>query len=72
MYITVKKQRADYRIPNSSGLVKRLFEMEVPEIARGGINKNISREAGSRTKISVAALEEEIDPVIPLDTEAPR
>jgi N utilization substance protein A len=46
------------------GLVKRLFEMEVPEIARGEVLiKNISREAGSRTKISVAALEEEIDPV---------
>ena len=38
--------------------------MEVPEIARGEVLiKNISREAGSRTKISVAALEEEIDPV---------
>lgn len=46
------------------GLVKRLFELEVPEIARGEvIIKNISREAGSRTKISVYADDREIDPV---------
>ncbi|HCS72950.1 MAG TPA: transcription termination/antitermination protein NusA [Clostridiales bacterium] len=46
------------------GLVKRLFEFEVPEIIRGEvIIKNISREAGSRTKISVYSDEKEIDPV---------
>ncbi|HPT79035.1 MAG TPA: transcription termination factor NusA [Candidatus Atribacteria bacterium] len=46
------------------GLVKRLFEIEVPEIARGEVViKNISREAGSRTKISVYAEDENIDPV---------
>jgi len=46
------------------GLVKRLFEFEVPEIARGEvIIKNISREAGSRTKISVYADDKDIDPV---------
>ncbi|MBE3101593.1 MAG: transcription termination/antitermination protein NusA [Firmicutes bacterium] len=46
------------------GLVKRLFEFEVPEIARGEvIIKNISREAGSRSKISVYAGDKDIDPV---------
>ncbi|MFA6696869.1 MAG: transcription termination factor NusA [Eubacteriales bacterium] len=46
------------------GLVKRLFEMEVPEILTGEVEiKNISREAGSRTKISVYSEDENIDPV---------
>ena len=46
------------------GLVKRLFELEVPEIAAGLVEvKSIAREAGSRTKLAVAATEENIDPV---------
>src|SRR5699024_2508984 len=46
------------------GLLKRLFEMEVPEIYDGTVEvKSISREAGDRSKISVYAAEEEIDPV---------
>jgi len=46
------------------GLVKRLFELEVPEIIRGEvIIKNIAREAGSRTKIAVYSSERDIDPV---------
>ena len=46
------------------GLVKRLFELEVPEIASGAVEiKSIAREAGSRTKIAVTATEENIDPV---------
>ncbi len=46
------------------GLVKRLFELEVPEIADGLVEvKSIAREAGSRTKLAVAATEENIDPV---------
>jgi N utilization substance protein A len=46
------------------GLVKRLFEMEVPEIATGLVQiKSIAREAGSRTKIAVYAVEPMIDPV---------
>ena len=46
------------------GLVKRLFELEVPEIASGLVEiKSIAREAGSRTKIAVHATEENIDPV---------
>src|SRR5665648_90977 len=46
------------------GLVKRLFELEVPEIQDGVVViKSISREAGSRTKIAVASLDENVDPV---------
>ncbi|MCQ2447030.1 MAG: transcription termination factor NusA [Clostridia bacterium] len=46
------------------GLVKRLFELEVPEIHDGVVEiKNIAREPGSRTKISVWSPSPEIDPV---------
>ena len=46
------------------GLVKRLFEMEVPEIAGGKVLiKGIAREAGSRTKMAVHSTEVLIDPV---------
>ncbi len=44
--------------------VKRLFELEIPEIADGTIViKGVSREAGSRTKISVASRDENVDAV---------
>ncbi|MBQ7740450.1 MAG: transcription termination/antitermination protein NusA [Eubacterium sp.] len=46
------------------GLVRRLFETEVPEIFDGTIEiKSVSREAGSRTKIAVFSKDEEVDPV---------
>jgi N utilization substance protein A len=46
------------------GLVKGLFESEVPEISAETVEiKSIAREAGSRTKIAVIATEEGIDPV---------
>lgn len=46
------------------GLVKRLFELEIPEIADGTvIIKNISREAGSRTKMAVYSRDENVDPI---------
>ncbi len=46
------------------GLVKRLFEMEVPEIATGVVQiRSIAREAGSRTKIAVYSMDPMIDPV---------
>ncbi len=45
-------------------LVKKLFEQEVPEIADGVIEiKSISREAGSRSKISVFSQDENVDAV---------
>ncbi len=47
-----------------AGLVRRLFETEVPEIFDGTIEiKSVSRIAGSRTKIAVYSANEEIDPV---------
>ena len=46
------------------GLVKRLFELEVPEIYDGIVEvKNVAREAGSRTKMSVFSTDESIDPI---------
>ena len=46
------------------GLVKRLFELEVPEIQDGVVLiKNIAREAGSRTKMSVVSRDENVDAV---------
>jgi len=46
------------------GLIRRLFELEVPEINDGTVEiKNISREAGSRTKIAVFSRDDNVDPV---------
>ena len=46
------------------GLVKRLFELEVPEIHDGIVEiKGIAREPGSRTKMSVYSHDENIEPV---------
>ena len=46
------------------GLVKRLFETEVPEIYEGLVEiKSVSREAGSRTKIAVYSKDENVDPI---------
>lgn len=45
-------------------LVKRLFELEVPEIESGEVEiRSIAREPGSRTKMAVYASDENIDPV---------
>ncbi|MBQ7870787.1 MAG: transcription termination/antitermination protein NusA [Oscillospiraceae bacterium] len=46
------------------GLVKRLFELEVPEIYEGTVEvKSIAREAGSRTKLAVWSDDPNVDPV---------
>ena len=46
------------------GLVKRLFELEVPEIYDGTVEiRSIAREAGSRTKMAVYSADPEIDPI---------
>lgn len=48
----------------NTGLVKRLFEQEVPEIFDGLVEVNsIAREAGSRTKIAVSCKDENVDPI---------
>ena len=55
---TVTVSRAD------SGLIKRLFELEVPEIANGTVViKSISRDPGSRTKIAVYSEDPSVDPL---------
>ncbi|MBE6554228.1 MAG: transcription termination/antitermination protein NusA [Ruminococcaceae bacterium] len=47
-----------------AGLVRRMFELEIPEIADGIVMvKGVVREAGSRTKISVWSRDEDVDPV---------
>ncbi|WP_294857215.1 transcription termination factor NusA [uncultured Oscillibacter sp.] len=46
------------------GLVKRLFELEVPEIFDGIVEvRSIAREAGSRTKMAVWSNEDNVDPI---------
>ena len=46
------------------GLVKRLFELEIPEIFDGTVEvKSIAREAGSRTKIAVWSADPNVDPI---------
>lgn len=46
------------------GLVKRLFELEVPEIFDGTVEiRSIAREAGSRTKMAVYSADPEVDPI---------
>ena len=46
------------------GLVKRLFELEIPEIQDGTVViMSITREAGSRTKMAVMSRDENVDPI---------
>lgn len=46
------------------GLLRRLFELEVPEIYEGVVEiKTIAREAGDRSKISVHTTHDEVDPI---------
>jgi len=65
--INVKKTNKNPQIYVSRthpGLVKRLLELEVPEIADGTVEiKTIAREAGSRTKIAIYSRNENVDPV---------
>lgn len=63
----VKKTNRGPQIVVSRGhrnMLRRLLEYEVPEIYNGQVEiKNIAREAGYRSKVAVAALQEGIDPV---------
>ncbi len=48
----------------SEELVSRMFEIEIPEVAEGDVEiKNISREAGSRSKVAVWTGDDGIDPI---------
>src|SRR5665648_805628 len=45
-------------------LLKRLFELEIPEIHEGLVEiKNIAREAGKRSKVAVCSNDEKVDPI---------
>lgn len=62
--------QAESRIPGiilsraHPGFVRKLFELEIPEIADGVVEvKAIAREPGSRTKVAVASHVEGVDPV---------
>lgn len=45
-------------------LVRRLFELEIPEVADGTVTvRSVSREAGSRSKVAVASNDPNVDPV---------
>ncbi len=68
--VYVKRIKAGQRGPQitisrtDSGFVKKLFEMEVPEIANGVISvKSIVREAGYRTKMAVYCEDKNVDAV---------
>lgn len=70
VYVSVVKSEYDSEASFANisrrdpGLVKRLFEMEVPEISDGTVEIiSVSREAGSRTKIAVSSNDENVDPV---------
>jgi len=68
LYVTEVKQTSKGPIINVSRthpeLIKRLFEQEVPEIFDGTVEiKGISREAGSRSKISVFSKNPDVDAV---------
>ncbi|MDR1464429.1 MAG: transcription termination factor NusA [Oscillospiraceae bacterium] len=60
----------DRKVPRATisrsnpGLVKRLFELEVPEIKDGLVEiRAVAREAGSRSKVAVASRDEAVDPI---------
>jgi N utilization substance protein A len=68
--VLLKEVSRDQRGPQlvvsraSPDLIKRLFEMEVPEIFSGAVEiMAISREPGVRSKVAVAARQEKVDPV---------
>lgn len=65
--VEVKKTTKDPYVMLSRthpGLIKRLFELEVPEIFQGVVEvKSVAREAGYRSKIAVNSRQDEVDPV---------
>lgn len=68
--VFVKRVKSGYRSAqvlvsrSAPGLVKKLFEEEVPEIKQGTVViKEISREAGARTKIAIYSEDERVDAI---------
>jgi N utilization substance protein A len=48
----------------SEDVVRKLFEMEIPEVAEGIVQlKAVAREAGSRSKVAVLATDDSVDPI---------
>ena len=69
--VFVKRIKAGYKgaqiivSRTSPGLVRKLFEEEVPEIKQGVVViKEVSREPGARTKIAIYSEDERIDPIV--------
>lgn len=63
--VSMTSKGPEIRLSRSSpGLVAAIFAQEIPEVANGIVEiKNIAREAGSRTKVAVAANDDAIDPI---------
>lgn len=68
--VFVKKIKAGFKgtqvlvSRSSAGLVRKLFEEEVPEIKQGTVEiKEVSREAGARTKIAIASTDPRVDAI---------
>lgn len=63
--VTMTPKGPEIRLSRSSpGLIAAIFAQEIPEVANGIVEiKNIAREAGSRTKVAVAANDDAIDPI---------
>ena len=48
----------------STEIVKKIFELEIPEVANGAIEiKSVSREAGNRSKVAIFSNDDSIDPI---------
>ena len=63
--VVMSPKGPEIRLSRSSpGLIAAIFAQEIPEVANGIVEiKNIAREAGSRTKVAVAANDDAIDPI---------
>jgi len=68
--VYVKKIKDSYKGPQvqvsraNTGFIKKLFELEVPEIASGDVViKSVARDAGNRSKIAILSTKAHIDPL---------
>ncbi len=68
--VYVKKIKDSYKGPQvqvsraNTGFVRKLFEIEIPEVACGDVEiKNVARDAGYRTKISICSTKPMVDPL---------
>lgn len=68
--VYVKKIKDSYKGPqiqvtrSNIGFVRKIFELEIPEIANGDVKiKNIARDPGSRSKVSVYTDKQNLDPI---------